>query len=173
MSKREVIGFSILLIAYQAPEGVGQRLLQSFPAQAALLLLFFPIAFAVGRRLRGSVARAYALELSRRRIGQLAAMLLLALGAKALALGIGAAADVYQIEHAAADRRFDLALVTAVPMTFFPSIAEDIVARGFWFRLQRVRWTPWRFIVVSSAIYVANHLFRLTLGPLAWLVLVV
>ena len=59
MSKREAIGFLILVIAYQAPEGIGQRLLHSFALQAALLLLFFPIAFSIGRWLRGSAAGAY------------------------------------------------------------------------------------------------------------------
>lgn len=53
-------------------------------------------------------------------------------------------------------------------MLFFP-IACGV---GHWLRGSvAARWTRWRFIVITSAAYVANHIFRLALGPLEWLML--
>ncbi len=46
---RATVAFAILFVAYQAPEGVGSRLLGSFAVQAVLMLAFLPIAYAVGR----------------------------------------------------------------------------------------------------------------------------
>jgi len=49
-------------------------------------------------------------------------------------------------------------------MTFFPSIAEDILTRGYLYgHLQKVL-RPAIFILVSAAFYVLNHIWRLGQG---------
>jgi hypothetical protein len=53
-------------------------------------------------------------------------------------------------------------------MTFVPSLAEDLVTRGYPYRSIPVRWTGPRFVLVSSLFYVANHVYRLGLGPVEW-----
>lgn len=49
-------------------------------------------------------------------------------------------------------------------MTFFPSIAEDILTRGYLYgHLQKIL-NPAIFILISSLFYVLNHIWRLTEG---------
>lgn len=49
-------------------------------------------------------------------------------------------------------------------MTFFPSIAEDILTRGYLYaHLQKIL-KPAAFILLSSLFYVLNHIWRLTEG---------
>jgi len=49
-------------------------------------------------------------------------------------------------------------------MTFFPSIAEDILTRGYLYgHLQRIS-KSLTFILLSAAFYVLNHIWRLTEG---------
>ncbi|RYZ11174.1 MAG: CPBP family intramembrane metalloprotease [Alphaproteobacteria bacterium] len=61
-----------------------------------------------------------------------------------------------------------IAILLALISTFIPSIAEDILTRGLWWRA-----TPWMtgaaFILITSVIYVLNHIFRLAEGPAEWI----
>lgn len=49
-------------------------------------------------------------------------------------------------------------------MTFFPSIAEDILTRGYLYGHLNNVLKPSMFILVSSLFYVLNHIWRLTEG---------
>lgn len=65
-------------------------------------------------------------------------------------------------------------------LTFFPSIAEDILTRGYLFGHLRFRLNKTSFILMSAAFFVLNHIWRLQEGasvlaylfalglPLAW-----
>jgi hypothetical protein len=98
--------------------------------QAGLLLAFFPVAYLVARWLRGEVARTYALDHTP--AGATISLFVLACIAKAGALVVGGAMGVYDVGPV----RGAQVLSTVAPaalVTVFPSIAEDIVTRGFWF----------------------------------------
>ena len=166
---RALIVFGVLAVAYQLPEGVGQRLLHSFAAQAALLILFFPAAYLVGRALSSTPARAYGLEWTGDAARWLPATFVAALIIKLGAAFAGVRGHVYA--PAGPSAAAWTPLVTGLLVTFLPSLAEDIVTRGFWLRSAGVRWRTWPFVLVSSIIYVANHIYRLSLGPGEWTML--
>jgi len=172
LRRREVVAFALLFLVYQLPEGVGQRWFRSFTLQAALLLAFFPVAYLVGRWLRSTAARAYALESSVAVLRSSAILFVAVCVMKVIAMGIGGALGVYAVTaEGPVSRSLLLGLPTSLLITVFPSVAEDIGTRGFWFRLERASWTPVSFVVASSAIYVANHIYRLGQGPAEWTML--
>lgn len=47
--------------------------------------------------------------------------------------------------------------------TFLPSIAEDIITRGYLLTLFGKRWSKAMFIIISSLFYVLNHIYKLAL----------
>lgn len=173
---RAAIGFACLFLLYQSAEGVGGRLLQTFPVQAGLMLACLAAAWPVSRSLGFRGLSAFALPLQSRALAWLPPLLVLAFALKAAALQAGLALGIYATEPAAAAPLAGLA--AALPMlllsTFVPSIAEDILTRGFPYRAAGI---PWRrgvaFVTASSLLYVMNHLYRLSLGPMEWLMLFV
>ncbi|HEV2642365.1 MAG TPA: CPBP family intramembrane glutamic endopeptidase, partial [Candidatus Elarobacter sp.] len=97
-----------------------------------------------------------------------------ALGAKAIALYVGAALGVYAIAAPSTvpvGGALGGALLLALASTLLPSIAEDIVTRGVWYRVGPRSWTGARFVIASSLIYVLNHIYRLANGPTEWIML--
>lgn len=172
---RAAIGFLILFALYQSAEGVGQRILGSFPMQAGLMLLCLAAAWPVGRFiLRHRGFDAYALEWQRSVPLWLIGGLILAISAKLLAVILGASAGAYSVQVRDAPLSFGLLIpVVAVALvsTFVPSIAEDIITRGFWWRIPGQALRGATFVVVSSGIYVLNHVYRLGNGPAEWIML--
>lgn len=143
------------------------------PVQAALMLMFLPVAWACSRALGFRQLDAWYMGLTRGRLALLAACFGLALVAKGLALGIGAGVGVYTVAPGAAPG--GLALLSSalglLAFTFFPSVAEDIVTRGFVMRAFPGLSRRWVFVPVSAAVYVLNHIYRLSNGPVEWLML--
>jgi membrane protease YdiL (CAAX protease family) len=130
-----------------------------------------PLAAALGWYFFRAPLGTYALEwkagAARWLLGGWCAALLL----KALCLTGGAAAGVYQItwqEHL--PRNALLSIGGILLATFVPSIAEDLLTRGLWYRHGRLG-TGIRFVMVSSTIYLLNHIFRLGLGPIEWVMI--
>ncbi len=164
-----IAGFTLLFLAYQLPEGIGQRLLGSFPAQAALLLAFFLLAYLIGRTRSEGALAAYALENPGRWWRPLLALFLLAIALKLLTVALGARLGVFQIQSSTAPSA--PALAFALLATFLPSLAEDIVTRGYWFPALGELWPPAAFVLASSTLYVLNHIYRLATGPGEWLML--
>lgn len=169
---RLAVVFALLFVFYQLPEGLGLRTLQSIPAALALWLLFMLVAWQCGRMLGFRGFDAWYMTRPRWAV-LLAVCFGLAVLAKALALGAGSALGIYQVlvMHGLAGQALLAAALTALAYTVLPSIAEDIVTRGF---LMRALAAPGRrpvFIVASALLYVLNHIYRLANGPLEWLML--
>lgn len=168
---RRAAAFAALFVAYQLPEGLGLRLLRSEATNGGLMLAFFPIAWAAGRWLLGGAGEAYRLAPRRSAAGALLLLLLVALAAKAAAVAAGAALGIYRVAAPAPapPGRLALAVLAALPMTFIPSLAEDIVTRGFWHGALPPAWrAPLRFAPLSAAIFTLNHIYRLGEGPAEW-----
>jgi membrane protease YdiL (CAAX protease family) len=163
--------FAALFLAYQLPEGLGIRILHDGTVNAVLMLMFLPVAWLCGRALGFRGLDAWYMGLTPGWGGLLAAAFGLALVAKAAALGIGAWAGVYRLAPAANTAGLLLPALAMLPFTFFPSVAEDIVTRGFVLRAIPTLGRRWLFVVASSALYVLNHIYRLANGPLEWLML--
>ena len=165
-------GFVLLFLAFQAPEAVGQRLLGSFAWQSTLLLCFFAVAYAVGRIQSNRASMAYALERDRADLALFSSLFVAALGVRFIALALGLQFGLYAGGDPVVTSTAGIirAVLLAVPMTFLPSIAEDMLTRGYLFRARR-QWPPVVFVAASSVIYLLNHIFRLALGPSEWAML--
>lgn len=171
-SWRIALAFAILFGLYQSAEGVGARLLGNAAVQDTLMILSLLLAWPVGRWLlewRGFSA--YGLEWSRRVPLWLAAGLALSIAVKVGGLAVGMQLGIY-IRSAEPAAGLSLAGVGfALLATVVASIAEDIITRGFWWRVGFVSATPLRFVLATSTIYLLNHVFRLSNGPHEWFML--
>lgn len=163
--------FLILFTLYQSAEGVGARLLDNSLIANVLMLSALLAAPIVSRWLGFGWLGAYALDL-KRGVGWIVLTGLVAAGAaKVLALLAGAQLGIYAIAlgEPLAPQAALLAIAGALIVTAVPSMAEDILTRGFWLRASGIRWTAAAFILATSAIYLFNHVYRLGDGPIEWL----
>jgi membrane protease YdiL (CAAX protease family) len=163
---RLAAAFAILFVVYQSAEGIGDKLLHSFAVQAVLMVAAVLVAWPLGRWLGYRGYDAWGLDLRPRSFALLAALMLLAIGAKATALLAGAAIGVYTIAPAtmpgpgAATGALALMLVS----TFFPSVAEDMLTRGFFLRAANRGFSGPGFVLLTAAVFAANHIYRYDWG---------
>lgn len=172
---RAAIAFVVLFVLYQSAEGLGARVLHSFAAQATLMTACVVAAWPLSRWLGYRGYGAWALDARPGSLGWLGIGLALSLAAKALALWAGAYVGIYVPAQGAEPHAATL-LLAALPMllvsTFIPSVAEDILTRGFWYRGAGITWQRGiAFIAFSTLAYVANHIFRLGMGATEWIML--
>lgn len=172
-STRCAIAFVILFVLYQSAEGVGADLLHSFAAQATLMTLTVLAAWPLGRWMGFRGYDAYALE-GRAWLPWLLGGLLLAALANLAAMALGTGLGVFAWRpggHVDLSALAPKAMLLAAISTFVPSIAEDMLTRGFWWRASGIRWRAPAFVAVSATIYTLNHIYRLGNGPDEWLML--
>jgi membrane protease YdiL (CAAX protease family) len=166
------LAFALLFVLYQAAEGIGARLLGSVAVQAAFLLAMLGAAWPLGCWLGFRGYEAYALEWRRTAPLLLAGGLALALLMKYVAVCVGMALNVYAARAPEATPAAAVSFLSSIPwallVTFVPSLAEDIITRGFPYRAARIRWQPWVFVLASSVLYVLDHIYRLQRGPTEW-----
>lgn len=170
---RLALAFIVLFAAYEAPEGIGGRLLGNMTVAAVLMTLFHAVAWGVGRGLVGyrNGFHAYALEW---RGKALASALALMLVLKPLSVLAGGALGVLRVQPLAqvpAAGALLLGVLGLAVTTFIPSLAEDIVARGFWFRAWPVAGKGVGYVLLAAGVFVLTHVYRLGKGPLEWLML--
>ena len=169
---KRAAAFLILLALYQAAEGIGGRLLHNDLVANLFMLSSVAAAPLVSRWLGWNWLGAYALDLKRGAGLIVLCGLVAAATAKALALAAGVHLGVYAV--GAPSPHADIAataiaILAAMLITAVPSIAEDIITRGFWLRGAAIKWSGAAFILASSAIYLFNHVWRLGEGPIEWL----
>lgn len=161
VEKRLLAGFALMFVVYQASEGLQTRFAPGHPLGPALMLLALALAWPLGRWIDGRGFGAFGL-VRRHWLPILAGGFVLAmlakLAAEAVALGIGIEgfAPMVAIPPSA------LALLAFT--TFLPSLAEDILTRGF---LLRFAPAPLGFIayaVATALLYTANHVWRFDWG---------
>ncbi|RKH44498.1 CPBP family intramembrane metalloprotease [Corallococcus sp. AB050B] len=166
------LAFAVLFACYEAPEGLGGRLLGSFAVTAVLMILFHAVAWGVGRWLGyRNGFHAYALEW---RGSALARALALMLVLKPVSVLAGVALGwmrVQPLTNPQMGTALLVAVLGAAVSTFVPSVAEDIVARGFWYRAWPVAGQGAGYVVLSAGVFVLTHVYRLGNGPLEWLML--
>ena len=169
---RAPIAFAALFLLYQSAEGVGERWLHSFAIQAALMVASLLAAWPFSRWLGWKGYGAYALPWPPSRgLVWLFGGLVLATLAKVAAVAVGLHLGVYASDTGRVAWNYPSggALGLLLLGTFVPSLAEDILTRGFWYRGAGIRWRRgWAFVTCSSVIYVLNHIYRLGLGPGEW-----
>lgn len=175
---RASFAFLVLFALYQSAEGIGDRLLHSFAVQASLMAACVLAAWPLSRWLGWRGYGAYALDRRPASFGWLAAGLALALAAKALALLLGERWGIYLATGPSFAAAGWATLAQAWPMllvsTLVPSLAEDILARGFWYRAAGIAWRRGpAFVAFSASYFVLNHVYRLARGPDEWLMIFV
>lgn len=173
---RAALVFVVLFALYQSAEGVGGRLLHSFAWQAVLMTACVVVAWPLSRWLGYRGYGAYALDRAPRSFSWLAGGLVIACAAKAVAIGVGERLGIYVATGAPFSAAGFATLGAGLPMllvsTFVPSIAEDILSRGFWYRAAGIHWRRGlAFVAFSAAYFVLNHLYRLERGPSEWLMI--
>lgn len=130
-------------------------------------------AWPIGRwllRWRGYAA--YALEWQRGAPLWLSAGLILSLLCKAAAIGVGLQIGAYTRTGSPTPQLTVGSIGLLLVGTFIASIAEDIITRGFWWRVKPIAAATGRFVIASSLIYLLNHVFRLSKGPGEWFMLI-
>lgn len=172
---RAAIAFVVLFVLYQCAEGIGQRWLHLRSVQAGFMLACVLAAWPLSRWLGYRGYGAWALTARPHGMAWLAGGLALAFVAKACAVWFGRHHGIY-IDAAVPAPQPMPPWAWALPMllvsTFVPSLAEDILTRGFWYRASGIRWRHGvAFVAASAAIYVFNHIYRLDHGPMEWLML--
>ena len=155
-------GFALMFVVYQAAEGLQTVIAPGNPAGPALMIASLLLAWPIGRWLGGSGYDRFGLELSRGWWAVLLGGMLLAALAKLASLTIGSGAGVYTPSTAQALTASAAAMV--VLATFIPSVAEDILTRGFLLRAAPVSLNFWSFTILSALLYTANHIWRLDWG---------
>ena len=171
---RFALAFLVLFALYQSAEGIGGHLLGSMAVQGGFLIAFLLAAWLLaGLVLRDSGWKAYALDAANGAARWFMACFGLSVGAKCAALVIGAMVGTYELEFIAPSdpAPFAAALGFAALATFIPSIAEDILTRGLWWRQMGAALSASGFVALSTTIYVLNHIYRLANGPAEWIML--
>jgi membrane protease YdiL (CAAX protease family) len=172
---RVAISLAVLFVLYQSAQGIGEMWLHSFAVQAFLMSACVLVAWPLSRWLGYRGYGAYALGGGAGLRWWLPGGLLLAVLAKFATVWAGLHLGIYTA-HAPGAAMRGIALLAALPMllvsTFVPSLAEDMLTRGYWYRAIGMQWRRGvLFVLASSAIYVLNHIYRLANGPLEWLTL--
>jgi len=173
--KRVVIAFIVLLVLYHAAEGLGGHVFHSLLVSGIFLVAMLAVAWPLGRWLGFKGYDAYALEWRRSTPLLLCGGLVLSLLLKYVSVCVGMGLGVFLARPpetaAAAVMSFVSTLPMALAITFVPSIAEDILTRGFFYRATRITWSPRVFVVISAVVYLLNHVYRLGAGPGEWIML--
>lgn len=158
-----IAGFLLIFVVYQAAEGLQTVIAPGNPLGPALMLLSLILAWPVGRWLGGRGFDRFGLSLSRRWWAVLLGGMLVAALAKLGSLAIGSATGVYAGAMTASTVTAS-AVAMALLSTFIPSVAEDILTRGFLLNVVPVRLNLWSFMLLSALLYTANHIWRFDWG---------
>jgi membrane protease YdiL (CAAX protease family) len=153
-----VAGFVVLFFVYHFPEFFGQ-----FWITALFKIGFLVVAIIIGRLQGWKGLEGYGISFNNNWYRVLATGLLIGFGAFVLSLVVSIGFQVEQIQSIQSFQFFLQNLPLILLMTFFPSIAEDILTRGYFYgHLKFLKPAVW--VLLSATIYVLNHIWRLNDG---------
>lgn len=161
MNRRLLVAFVVLLVVYQASEGLQTRFAPASPLGPALMLLALALAWPLGRWIDGSGFGAFGLVRSRWLpilAGGFVLAVLAKLAAEAISLGVGIEGFAPMVEIPAS------ALALLALTTFVPSLAEDILTRGFLLRFAPAPLGFIAYVIATALLYTANHMWRFDWG---------
>lgn len=162
--KRLLAAFLAIFVIYQAAEGLQTVFAPGNPLGPILMVASVVVAWPLGRWLGWRGYDAFGLDARPASIALLAAGLLLGLGAKLGSLSAGLAVGIV---GPAAEAPAGLTLTSvalAAVMTFVPSVAEDIITRGFLLRAFPLPLRFWSYTLASAALFTVNHIWRFDWG---------
>ena len=160
---RVAAGFAVMFAIYQAAEGLQTVISPGNPVGPALMVLALVAAWPIGRWLGGRGYDRFGLALRPGWWLILLTGLALAALAKFVSLALGLQSGAYAVSGAAQMLTIG-AVAVALVTTFVPSLAEDILTRGFLLGAAPVRLGFWSYTLLSALLYTANHIWRLDWG---------
>jgi membrane protease YdiL (CAAX protease family) len=155
--------FVVLFAAYQTSEGLQTIFAPASPVGPALMVLALLLAWPLGRWLGWRGYDAYGLDLQPRSFALLGAGMLIAALAFLASRSLGTALGLFSAPSGAAAASIGV-IAFALISTFVPSVAEDILTRGFLLRTLPVQMTAASYVLLSAALYTANHVWRFDWG---------
>ncbi len=155
-----VTGFLILFFIYHFPE-----FFSAFWIMAACKIGFLAVAFFIALAQGWKGLGAYGLSLKTKWENNLLMGLLLGLLFFTLSFFLSVQMGYEKITAIQSITTIAKQLPMILVMTAFPSIAEDILTRGYLYAHTGKFMKPFFWILLSSIIYVLNHIWRLNDGP--------
>ena len=153
-----IAGFLILFFVYHFPE-----FFQPFWITAVFKIGFLAVAIILCRLQGWKRLDGYGLAFVKNWYTMLFIGLLAGYGAYVLSIVTSIGLYSVQLQYVQSFRTILYNLPLTLVITFFPSIAEDILTRGYLYgHLKHLKPAVW--IALSSAIYVLNHIWRLDDG---------
>lgn len=153
------IGFLILFFIYHFPE-----FFSAFWIMASFKIGFLIIAFIVARLQGWNGLNRYGLGFTLRWKSDLGKGLLTGLFFFSLSVFVSIKLGYEGIAEISSFKSVINQLPMILLMTAIPSIAEDILTRGYFYTHLKIM-KPFGWILLSSIIYVLNHIWRLNDGP--------
>lgn len=161
---RALLAFAAIFALYQTSEGLQTVFAPSSPVGPALMLASVLVAWPLGRWLGWGGYDAYGLDLKPRSLAVLASGMLLAALAFLASRSLGSVLGVYAAPGAASTDSVAMVVALALATTFIPSLAEDILTRGFLLRTLRLRLSGPAYVLGTALLYTANHIWRFDWG---------
>jgi membrane protease YdiL (CAAX protease family) len=154
-----ITGLLILFIIYHFPE-----FFSSLWIAAVFKIGFLIVAFLIARKQGWTGLGGYGLSLHKGWIRNLLTGLLTGIAFFLLSEWLAIKSGYEKLISIQSFPEVIKLLPLTLLMTFFPSIAEDILTRGYLFGNLEKNLKPSTFILLSAAFYVLNHIWRLTEG---------
>jgi len=152
-------GFLILFFIYHFPE-----FFSSFWLMATCKIGFLAVAFVLARVQGWKGLGGYGLGLTNKWAADLLKGLMAGLFFFALSVFVSIQLGYEEITVVSSFSQVLNQLPMLLLMTAIPSVAEDILTRGYLFAHLKFM-KPFGWILLSSVVYVLNHIWRLTDGP--------
>lgn len=152
------VGFAALFFIYHFPE-----FFQTFWINAVFKIGFLGASIILCRMQGWKFLEGYGLSFTNKWYSVLMGGILIGTGSFALSIFLSVELNFEQLKSVQTLSFFMNSLPLTLLMTFFPSIAEDILTRGYLFgNLKFLKPAVW--ILLSAAVYVLNHFWRLNEG---------
>ena len=153
-----VIGFLTLFIIYHFPE-----FFTAFWIMATFKIGFLLVAYILSRLQGWKGLGGYGLGFTQKWVYHLSTGLLIGLFFFSLSVFISIKSGYEEITQISSLKSIVNQLPTILLMTAIPSVAEDILTRGYLYgHLQFIK--PFGWILLSAFVYVLNHIWRLNDG---------
>jgi membrane protease YdiL (CAAX protease family) len=160
---RVLVALAVMFVVYQASEGLQTVIAPGNPIGPVLMLVALAIAWPLGRWLGWRGYDAFGLQIVRGWPLLLIGGVLLAGLAKLAALALSPLAGAGTLANGAPVLT-PAFIAVALLTTFAPSVAEDILTRGFLLGAVPVRLGAVAYVVSSAVLYTANHVWRFDWG---------
>ncbi len=171
-SARLIVVYLFLSACYQLPEFIRNRT-GSDGMFLGLMALFLLLVHVVLRKQGRDGLQAAGLHWKSGSRAQLLTGLLVQASVTALAFGLSCALGLTRVTQVPPPEQLATGLLIFSIGTLLPSLAEDVLTRGYLFAHGAHRLSARTFVLLSTGLFVLNHAYRLQNGPTTWVFLAV